>query len=133
MERGGAHALEGDLRVITGEIKINAGLNARVRALAQDASARLASDVLSGCEPFVPMDTGALVSSGRALEQAVVYAAEYASDVYYSDGRKFSKERHPDASARWLTPAKAAWLEKWRKAAQQMFDAGMDSGKGGQH
>jgi len=56
-------------------------------------------------DPFVPMRTGRLASSASAGTEGgvgvVEYAAPYAGQVYHGDGWRFSRERHPLASAHW--------------------------------
>jgi hypothetical protein len=68
-------------------------------------------------DPFVPMDTGLLAHD--AIDYLVEgdagiihHKAPYASRIYYGEGYRFSKEKHPLASAQWDKAAIAAGKDK---------------------
>lgn len=69
--------------------------NAALGAYASTQAARL-------MEPFVPMDTGALIeSAGTSTPWIVTYDTPYARRQYYGVNHDFNHEKHPKARARW--------------------------------
>jgi hypothetical protein len=64
-------------------------------------------------DPFTPMDTGTLAHDAVSYHTengagVIHYSAPYAYKVYTGDGRHFSQEKHPLATARWDDAAKQA-------------------------
>lgn len=53
------------------------------------------------CEPYVPMNTGKLLSSVNVTPQYVQYATNYASDVYNRNDSNFNTEKHSLATGHW--------------------------------
>lgn len=86
------------------------------------------NEVLKDCDPYVPMDTGNLVRSGQRGtvlgSGRIVYNAPYAAACYYNEHRKFSKDRHPKATALWFERAKAVNKDKWISGAQKIIAGG---------
>lgn len=92
------------------------------------AQAFVDNEVLKDCDPYVPMDTGNLVRSGQRGtvigSGCVKYNAPYAAACYYGVRRKFSKDRHPKATAMWFERAKAVNKDKWISGAQKIIAGG---------
>ena len=64
-------------------------------------------------DKFVPMRTGNLAHDSvsydvRDDEALIRHMAPYAGKMYYGDTYKFSRDKHPLASARWHEVAKSA-------------------------
>ena len=76
----------------------NCGVNEESLKFAAGEARRLMND-------FVPMNTGKLAESAEDIVDGnvgrVVYSQPYAAFCYYGEGRSFSREKHPKASAFW--------------------------------
>lgn len=77
---------------------------------------------------FCPEDTGTLqrsVLTGSKLGSGVLnWDQEYAKPLYYGEGFKFSKDRNPNASAKWFERAKAQYKRAWEALAKIAFKRG---------
>lgn len=51
--------------------------------------------------PYVPMDTGALVDTTAVTKNSITYLVPYARKMYNGENLNFSKEKHPLATAHW--------------------------------
>lgn len=70
----------------------------------------LASQASMGMDKFVPKRTGALAASVSVDISGfkVIYNAPYAVYVYNGRGKKFNRDKNPNATARWDEAYKAA-------------------------
>lgn len=101
----------------------------------------LDSEILKDTAPFVPMETGALMRSGRLgtkLGSGIIrYDAPYARYLYYGKamaGRApkrvtdkdlvFSQAVHPQAQAFWYQASEALNKQKWIKGARKIAGGG---------
>lgn len=83
----------------------------------------LDTQVLKDCEPYVPMQSGALKDSGitgtTIGSGTIKYQSKYAAAQYYGMPNK-STNAHPMAIMRWFEACKAvrkaAWLRVVKKA-----------------
>lgn len=92
------------------------GISSKVSKIAKDKGLGrvLASEAAMGMDKFVPMRTGALAAS-VSLDSAgfkVTYNAPYAVYVYNGKNKKFSTDKHPNASPFWDRAYKAAGGDK---------------------
>lgn len=73
-------------------------------------------------EPFVPMRNGDLAGSAATdVPWQVRYTMPYARRLFYGEGFRFSKEKHPKAMARWDKGIdKAALAETLTEAARRL-------------
>ena len=83
------------------------------------AQMKLDVQVTNDSNYFVPNKTSMLQKS--AIENTVIgsglvlWHTPYASRQYYGEGFDHSKQKNPNACAKWFEAAKARWLEQWRK------------------
>ena len=77
----------------------------------------LCEAVLESAEPYVPYDTGYLLSTGAASADrtGLTYGAPYARRMYYHTG-SFSKRVHRLAGPRWVERAKDVSSGEWERA-----------------
>lgn len=61
----------------------------------------LANTAAAGMDMYVPYLTGALSGSVKTAPFTVRYITPYARRMFYGEGFNFTKEQHPEASARW--------------------------------
>ena len=96
-----------------------AATRARLKAAVKRAQMKLDTQVITDSNYFVPKDTTTLEKS--AVINTVIgsglikWKTPYARSQYYGDGFDHSKQRNPNACAKWFEAAKARWLDKWRK------------------
>lgn len=95
--------------------KVKAKLNAKVKR----AQLKLDTQVVADSNYFAPNKTGTLQKSaivntviGNGL---VLWHTPYANRQYYGESFDHSKQKNPNACAKWFEAAKARWLEKWRR------------------
>lgn len=65
--------------------------------------------------PYVPRDTGALMGNTTVDKNGITYNENYAKVNYDGDGRNFSKEKNPLATAHWdkaMMAAKSGTISK---------------------
>ena len=100
------------------------GTISRLEGDVKRAQKWLDNEVLKDCQPYVPMRSGNLMNSGvtgtTLGEGEVVYDAPYSRRMYYGVNFNFSKEKHPQACAKWFEKAKAVNKEKWRQGVQKI-------------
>lgn len=86
------------------------GVSAKLSKIAKDKGLGtfLASEAAKGMDKFVPMRTGQLAGSATPSPFKVTYSAPYAVYVYNGRGKKFSHDKHPNATAHWDEAYKAA-------------------------
>lgn len=109
-----------------GEIKFKATVNfneatvkTRLNKKVKRAQMKLDSQVLADSNYFIPKDTSMLEKS--AIENTVIgsglvlWHTPYANRQYYGEGFDHSKQKNPNACAKWFEAAKVRWLEQWRK------------------
>lgn len=53
------------------------------------------------CSPYVPMNTGYLDQTVDITTEYVHYKAPYAHKIWTGEDMKFSRDKHPLATARW--------------------------------
>ena len=84
---------------------------------ARKAQEVLDSAVLSDSNYFIPKDSHTLENSGIDAtvigSGVVVWDAPYAKTQYYGENFDHSKQRNPNACAKWFEAAKARYLKKW--------------------
>ena len=97
------------------EAKVKARLNAKVKR----AQLKLDTQVVVDSNYFIPKITSTLEKSaiintviGSGL---VLWHTPYANRQYYGENFNRSKQKNPNACAKWFEAAKARWLEKWRR------------------
>lgn len=97
-------------------IKSDLSVARRIAGRFPDARRALCEAVLRSAEPYVPYDTGYLMSTGGSSPDSsgVIYGAPYARRMYYHDG-SFSKRVHRLAGPRWVERAKDASSGEWEK------------------
>lgn len=95
--------------------KVKARLNAKVKR----AQLKLDTQVVADSNYFIPKITSNLEKSaiintviGSGL---VLWHTPYANRQYYGENFDHSKQKNPNACAKWFEAAKARWLEKWRR------------------
>lgn len=69
------------------------------------------------CDPYVPMDTGALSQTVNITEDYVHYKVPYAHRVHEGNGMHFSTDKHPLATSHW---EKAAMTAKGQQLADDI-------------
>lgn len=65
--------------------------------------------------PYVPRDTGALMGNTTVDKSGITYNENYAKVNYDGDGRNFSREKNPLATAHWdkaMMAAKSGTISK---------------------
>ena len=65
--------------------------------------------------PYVPRDTGALMGNTTVDKRGITYNENYAKVNYDGDGRNFSREKNPLATAHWdkaMMAAKSGIISK---------------------
>lgn len=86
----------------------------------------LDNEVLKDTAQYVPMRSGDLMRSGNNATKLgsgnVVYNMPYARKVYYGYSLKFSKDKHPLASAAFFEKSKAVNLKKWETGTQRIIN-----------
>lgn len=91
----------------------------------QRAQKFLDNEVLKDSAPFVPMRTGNLMNSGNTGtvlgSGEVIYNAPYARAMYYGTHIKFSKDKHPQATAQWFEKAKAQFGKEWVSSVNKIL------------
>ena len=97
------------------EAKVKTKLNAKVKR----AQLKLDTQVVTDSNYFVPKITSTLEKSaiintvlGSGL---VLWHTPYANRQYYGENFDHSKQKNPNACAKWFEAAKARWLEQWRR------------------
>lgn len=110
-------------------VKVNmGGAAAKVAKIAKDERLGLflANEAASGMDKFVPMRTGALSEFTVIKPFSITYAAPYARYVYEGEGKNFSKNKHPLATAKWDKAYKdAGGVKKLAKAGTAYLRRGM--------
>lgn len=81
----------------------------------------LASEAQRGMNKYVPMRTGALSQSAAVKPFKVTYDVPYAQRVYYGKGLRFSRDKHPNATAEWDRAYKITSGQKLADAATQFL------------
>jgi hypothetical protein len=94
-----------------------ATLKAQLAKNTQKAQMVLDAAVLSDSNYFVPLQTGKLQQSGitntRIGSGEVVWRTPYARAQYYGENFDHTKQRNPNACAKWFEAAKARFNDKW--------------------
>ncbi|MBO6300842.1 MAG: hypothetical protein J6N15_00195 [Ruminiclostridium sp.] len=100
----------------------------RMRQRMAAAQAALDAAVLKDCNYYVPLDSGALQKS--AINHTVlgsgdiVWATPYARRQYYGTHLDHSRQRNPNATAKWFESAKARRLKEWVRIANDAYHKG---------
>lgn len=53
------------------------------------------------CDPYVPMDSGALSQDVQITDEYVLYKVPYAHRIHEGKNMNFSKDKHPLATSNW--------------------------------
>lgn len=79
------------------------GVQSKLSKIASDKKLGLvlAQEAADGMRKFVPRRTGALMTSAKLSPFKVTYNTPYARRMFYGQGLRFSKDKHPLARARW--------------------------------
>lgn len=77
----------------------------------------MATEAMRGMSPYVPFRNGYLDASAEAEPFAVTYGTSYAGRMYRGTSLKFSRERHPLATAEWDRAYTAAHGQELARAA----------------
>lgn len=97
----------------------DAAAKARTSAAIHNAQIKLDQQVITDSNYYVPLKTSTLQKS--AIINTVLGSGEvkwvtpYARRQYYGVNFDHSKQRNPNACARWFEAAKARKMEQWRK------------------
>ena len=89
---------------VEAKVKANmSGVASKVKHIASNRGLGmfLAGEAARGMDKFVPMRTGALASSASVSAFKVHYETPYAKYAYRGQGKKFSTDKHPNATAYW--------------------------------
>lgn len=112
---------------VDAKVKANmSGVSSKVSRISKDSGLGtfLASEAARGMDKFVPMRTGALAASVRPSAFKVSYGMPYARYAYYGQGKRFTTDKHPNATAYWDRAYVAAG------GARQLGEAGTNYLKG---
>lgn len=74
--------------------------------------------------PFVPKDTGALMTTVAIMPWEIRHNAPYAASVYYNQDRQYSKDKNPLATAYWDKAAEPTQKPRLIDAMQAFIDSG---------
>lgn len=95
---------------------------------ASKAQIAIDSAVIANANFYCPQDTGNLQNSvilgSKIGSGKLEWKAEYAKKLYYGEGYKFSKDKNPNASAKWFERAKAQYKKEWETVAKEAFKRG---------
>lgn len=90
------------------------------------AQKALDSKVLADSNYFCPQDTSTLQKSAeihsRIGSGLLVWQTPYADNQYNGEHFDHSKQRNPNATAKWFETAKARFKEEWVKLVQSIFN-----------
>mgnify|MGYP003297746937 CR=1 FL=1 len=85
----------------------------------------LTAMVLQDSNFFIPVKTSTLEKSAiintQITKGEIRWQADYARRQYYGVNFDHSKQKNPNARAKWFEAAKARWLEKWERFVNDMF------------
>lgn len=97
----------------------------RVEDKTKRAQIALDSMVLSDSNYFVPVKTSTLEKSSIINSVlgsgTLVWRTPYAKKQYNGVNYDHSKQLNPNACAKWFEAAKARWLDKWTRFANEQF------------
>ena len=100
----------------------------RLKRKNKKAQIALDAAVISVSNYYCPQDTGNLQNSvilgSKIGSGKLEWKAEYAKKLYYGEGYKFSKDKNPNASAKWFERAKAQYKKAWETIARGAFKRG---------
>lgn len=92
---------------------------ARLNKAIKRAQMKLDTQVITDSNYFVPKNTTTLEKSAvinTVIGSGIIkWRTPYARRQYYGIDFDHSKQKNPNACAKWFEAAKARWLEKWRK------------------
>lgn len=79
------------------------GVQSKLDKIASDKKLGLflAQEAASGMDKFVPMRTGALAGSAKPSPFKVTYNKPYARRMFYGQGMRLTRDKHPLATPRW--------------------------------
>ena len=75
-------------------------------------------------QPWVPKDTGNLAETVDISPKTIEHNTKYAVRQYFGEKFKFSKEKHPLASAKWDKSAQPTQESKLIQSLQEYIDSG---------
>lgn len=105
---------------------------ARMQPRYKEAQEWLDNEVLKDNDKYVPMRTGAAVRSGQTGTNIgsgeVKYIVHYARKIYYGTSMRFSKAKHPQATALWFEKSKAVNKPKWLSGVNKILGGGKTRG-----
>jgi hypothetical protein len=100
----------------------------RMKSGTQKAQKAIDTAVIADSNFYCPQDTGNLQNSvilgSKIGSGELEWKAEYAKKLYYGEGYNFSKDRNPNARAKWFEAAKAAMKSNWLNIAKAAFRKG---------
>ncbi|UTC66003.1 MULTISPECIES: minor capsid protein [unclassified Treponema] len=92
---------------------------ARLNKAIKRVQMKLDTQVITDSNYFVPKNTTTLEKSAvinTVIGSGIIkWRTPYARRQYYGIDFDHSKQKNPNACAKWFEAAKARWLEKWRK------------------
>lgn len=92
-------------------------VTARIKSNVADAQKALDAQVMADSNHFAPQDTGTLQKSAQIYTRIgsglVEWRTPYARAQYYGVTFDHSKQRNPNATAKWFETAKARFKDKW--------------------
>lgn len=106
------------------KVKVNMdGVPKKIKSISTNKALGLflANTAAAGMNKYVPMRTGALSDFTVIKPFKVSYGVPYAKYVYYGYGMKFSKDKHPNATAEWDKAYKIADGQKLADSATQFL------------
>ena len=110
------------------EVKIELdieGIKRRVGDRIKRAQLALDQQVASDSNYYAPEDNGYLkdsvfVSASQGKGE-LIWSVEYARRLYHGEGFNFSKDKNPNARAKWFEAAKAVRLKEWEAVANREY------------
>lgn len=86
------------------------------------AQAKLDTQVIKDSNVFCPQDEGTLRDSAllnsRIGSGEIRWATPYAKRLYYGVNFNFSRDKNPNARAKWFEEAKSRYVKDWLAIAQ---------------
>lgn len=107
-------------------IELNkAGIVADAGKRLKRAQLALDQQIAKDSNYYAPEDKGDLkdsvfTSAAQGLGK-LVWSVEYSRRLYYGIGFNFSKDKNPNARAKWVEAAKAVRMKEWEKVANNEY------------
>ena len=110
---------------MTADVKINPQTFGKISGNIGDAQRALDEQVLKDSNFYAPEDTGTLQDSAVMYTKigsgVIVWQTPYAKSLYNGVGFEFSKDKNPNACAKWFERAKAEKSKTWERVANNGY------------